>query len=243
MYYLIMKNGSHHLYYAGFIVLMPLFGFTYELNVFAQGPVNKNDGNIEITNTTEFIQNLTKADSLISVLGNSAANITVIEFGDYQCEHCKNFNVFQKDLLISNYTNSGDAKFIFRDFTVNDRNGENLSSLAAEASYCAAEQDKYWQYHDSLFRNNNKNIDKTILIAHANDVKVSNVNQFENCLDSKKYNNKVNENNYLANQLNLNGTPTFVIYSSSFPGHVKIVAGIQNHTQLEGKNLMDEIGK
>lgn len=210
---------------------------------FAFGQSNNSDSGHAVENYNQFIMNLTKIDKWIPILGNPEANITVVEFGDYQCEHCKNFNIFQKDLLINNYTDTGDAKFIFRDFPVNDRNGQNLSSLAAEASYCAAEQDKYWQYHDSLFRSDYKNIDRSILIAHAKDVKISDVNQFENCLDSKKYNSKVDENKLLANQLNLYGTPTFVIYSSSFPEHLKIVVGIQNHTQLEGKNLISGFTK
>lgn len=85
--------------------------------------------------------NLTKIDPLVPLLGNPVANVTVIELGDNQCEHCSEFNRFQKDLLVNNYTDSGKARFAFKDFTVNDREGNENSTLAADASYCAAEQD------------------------------------------------------------------------------------------------------
>lgn len=49
-------------------------------------------------------------------------------------------------MLVKICTDVGEANFAFKDFTVNHREGNNASTLAAEASYCAAEQYKYWQY-------------------------------------------------------------------------------------------------
>lgn len=223
-------------------VMMLLATFTFaniQSNNFSlvSSQVNESHTDLKLTNTTEFLLNLTKIDSLVPILGDPNANTTVIEFGDYQCEHCAEFNRFQKDFLVTNYTDSGEAKFTFKDFTVNDSTNENSSSLAAEASYCAAEQGKYWEYHDKLFRSNNESINKDLLINYANDVRVSNLNQFEECLDTKTYVNKVKENNDLSKQLNLFGTPTFVIYSTTYPEFIKILVGYQNHTKLEGQIL------
>jgi protein-disulfide isomerase len=46
--------------------------------------------------------------------------------------------------------NTGQVRFLFKDFTINDKPGNKASTLAAEASYCAADQGKYWQYHDEI---------------------------------------------------------------------------------------------
>lgn len=215
----------------------------YSSNNFTFGQVTNANNRGPFENNNQFILNLTQADPLVPVLGNPNANVTVIEFGDFQCKHCSEFNRFQKDLLIKNYVNSGIAKFTFKDFTVNDQPGNNASTLAAEASYCAAEQDKYWLFHDKVFRSYeerpNGSINKSILVDYAKKVNVSKIDQFEACLSTGKYLNIVNKNNYFANQLGLLGTPTFAVYSSNYPFLIKLIQGDKNHTDLEGKLLLD----
>ncbi len=86
-------------------------------------------------------------------LGNESAKITLVEFGDYHCTFCKRFHVNTKDLLINNFVKTGKVRFLFKDFPINDISPTNSSTLAAEASYCAADQQRYWAYHDELYRN------------------------------------------------------------------------------------------
>ena len=64
------------------------------------------------------------------------------------------FNTKTMPIIVSNILEKGKAKFVFKDFPITD-NIENgmLSSLAAEATYCAADQGKYWEFHNELFRN------------------------------------------------------------------------------------------
>jgi len=45
------------------------------------------------------------------------------------------------------------VKFLFKDYPVNDIAPSNSSILASEASYCAADQAKYLEYHDQLYDN------------------------------------------------------------------------------------------
>src|SRR5205085_10335245 len=71
--------------------------------------------------------------------------VTIVEFGDYQCNSCGRFHKYTKDAVISDLVNSGKAKFMFKDFNINDyvyqpRLG---SSLASEAAYCAGDQGKF----------------------------------------------------------------------------------------------------
>jgi protein-disulfide isomerase len=120
--------------------------------------------------------------------------------------------------LISEYVDTGKLKFIFRDFPVNDTPSNSSSVNTAEASYCAAEQGKYRQYHDRLFRNydfdkNGNVLTNDVLKKLASDVGVADLERFSDCHASKKYSSVVRENYDLAKSLNLTGTPAFLILS------------------------------
>jgi protein-disulfide isomerase len=167
-------------------------------------------------------QIITPVDELVPAIGGNDSGITIVEFGDYQCIHCSNFNRGVKDLLISEYVDTGQTKFIYKDFPINDRE-TGLSTLAAEASYCAAEQNKYWEYHDILFRNakrdsNNDWVNLENLKEFAADVGVSNGTQFESCLNSHKYVRLVNDNEVLARTLEITSTPSFIIAKTNGNG-------------------------
>ncbi|MDN5866709.1 MAG: DsbA family protein [Candidatus Nitrosocosmicus sp.] len=199
--------------------------------------------NLHAQSNDDVLEIITQLEnnSMTPTLGNPNANITVIEFGDYQCIHCANFNKDQKDLLLSNYNQTGIAKFLFKDFPINDQNN-GMSTLAARATYCAAEQDKYWEYHDEIFRNHDNRQDGKIqrndLDNYAKQVSIADIEQFRNCLESNKYSDIVVENNRLAQQLNITSTPTFVVYSKN-DTQLTVVKGVDNHTQLEGARLME----
>ena len=150
-----------------------------------------------------------------TALGNNNASIAIVEFADYQCPFCAKFNNETKNDLIDNYVNSGIARFVFKDFVVNDLPKDKLSTLAAEASYCAAEQNKFWDFHDEVFKNskgeNTGWLSNESLIEFAKNVKVNNIGQFSSCVDSHKYNQVVVKNDLFAKDLGLASTPTFLI--------------------------------
>ena len=150
-----------------------------------------------------------------TALGNNNASIAIVEFADYQCPFCARFNNETKNDLITNYVDSGIARFVFKDFVVNDLPKDKLSTLAAEASYCAAEQNKFWDFHDEVFKNskgeNTGWLSKESLIEFAKNVKVNNIGQFSSCVDSHKYNQVVVKNDLFAKDLGLASTPTFLI--------------------------------
>jgi hypothetical protein len=53
-------------------------------------------------------------------LGSSAAKVTLIEFGDYQCTYCHRFHIDTKGSILTNFVNTGKVKFLFKDFPIND---------------------------------------------------------------------------------------------------------------------------
>ena len=74
------------------------------------------------------------------ILGSESAPITIIEFGDYQCNQCYNWFHNTKPAIFENYIETGKANLVFVDLAVLGRD----SLKAAAASYCAEEQGQYW---------------------------------------------------------------------------------------------------
>ena len=148
-------------------------------------------------------------------IGNDDAPINIIEFADYQCPFCARFNQETKDELVSKYVDTGIVRFGFKDLVINDLPKDKLSTLSAEASYCAAEQDKFWDYHDEVYRNsrgeNTGWISNESLVGFANNINIPNTAQFTECLNSHKYNQLVVQNDIFAKNLGLASTPTFLI--------------------------------
>src|SRR5262245_66437198 len=82
-------------------------------------------------------------------LGSASAPITIIEFSDFQCSYCKKFWAETLPKLKEAYINTGKMRFGYRHFAILGKHSEQ----AALASECAAEQGKFWEYHDQLFKN------------------------------------------------------------------------------------------
>ena len=147
------------------------------------------------------------------ILGDPSAPITIVEFGDYQCHQCKNWFDNTKDPIMSEYIETGKANLVFVDMAFLGRD----SPVAAQASYCAEEQEQYWEYHNELYKTQGSQIDgwadketlKTIAVNLDLDMEL-----FESCLDSNKYQKRVQHNVSEAKSFGVRGTPTFLIVSS-----------------------------
>jgi protein-disulfide isomerase len=150
-----------------------------------------------------------------SALGSDTAKIALIEFGDYQCQFCAQFHKQTRNEIIDRYVNTGQVKFLFKDFVMNDQPSDNASTLAARASYCAADQGKYWQYHDEVYNNsrgeNTGWVTKTNLESFAKDIQVPDLVEFSKCLDSQKHTDTVIRNDEIARSIGLQSTPTFIL--------------------------------
>jgi protein-disulfide isomerase len=145
-------------------------------------------------------------------------NITMVEFGDYQCQYCARFHNETKNQIMNNFVDTGQIKFVFKDFVINDLPSDRASTLAAEASYCAADQGKYWQYHDELYDNsrgeNTGWVTENSLKQFATRIGIPNLTEFSGCLENHTHRDLVEANTQLANVIGLRSTPSFVIISN-----------------------------
>ena len=176
--------------------------------------------------------NVTYVADYSPVLGNANATIYVVEFSDYECPYCQASEGTNQDVIsrlkegdstweapipkvIEQYVNTGKVKLVFRNFPLHTDSKE-----ATLAAYCANEQGKFWEYHQDLFKNYNA-LTNTDLKKYAVDLNL-NLNQFDQCLDSKKYEKNVDNDMSDGDALGVSGTPTFFIGNNE-TGYEKIV--------------------
>ena len=147
-------------------------------------------------------------------LGSTDAQITIVEFGDYLCTFCHRFHEETKDQLVTSYVDTGRVRFIFKDFPINDHL-DGGSSLAAQASYCAADQGRFWEFHDEVYDKWGGEragwITRESMAEYAFNAGVQDADEFKECMDSGEYAGVVRGNYDLAQNIGLDGTPKFII--------------------------------
>ena len=161
------------------------------------------------------------------VLGSENAPITIVEFGDYQCEACYHWFHNTRADIIDNYIETGKANLVFVDLPFLGRD----SNSAAQATYCAEDQGKYWDYHNILY-NFQEEIDngwasKDRLVAFAFNLEM-NLEEFSDCMDTSKYSKRVKANYDEAVKQGAEGTPTFIIITPD--GSTTKIAGPQPYS-------------
>ena len=82
--------------------------------------------------------------SLDKSIGPEEAPVVVMEYGDFQCPYCQQFAAGPGRQLKQNYVDRGQVRFVYRHLAF--IGAESL--WAAEASECANEQGRFWDYHD-----------------------------------------------------------------------------------------------
>ena len=217
--------NNNQLYLFSFIS-SPLVYYNYIPTVDKMiGSISKYFNEISLTKVASEV--VKPVSENVKPLGNEDANITVIEFADYRCPFCQKFHEETFDKVVTNFINTGKAKFLFKDFVVNDRSEYKGSMQAALASHCAAEQNKYWEYQKEIFKNFKPEpqhwINLDSLVKFANNIQIPEIEKFKSCVESNKYQNQIQESGSLAKQLGITGTPSFVVMKNDkietiFPG-------------------------
>lgn len=138
------------------------------------------------------------------VRGDFNAPITLVEFSDFECPFCeRHFPTLNK--ILEDY--KGKVRLVYKHFPLGFHPN---AQKAAEASECADEQGKFWEYHDKLFENQPTGYSLEKFKQWAKDLGL-NANKFNDCLDSGKYAKKVQADYQEGVARGVNGTPaTFV---------------------------------
>lgn len=147
------------------------------------------------------------------IRGNKNAEVTLIEFSDFECPFCSRHEPTLNQAL-SEY---GDKiRLVYKHFPLESIHPQ--ARPAAEASECAAEQGKFWEYHDGLFANQDK-LSSTYYGELAKQVGLD-VNKFNTCVTSGKGKAKVDADYQQGIQAGVQGTPHTLVNGIAVSGAI-----------------------
>lgn len=161
-----------------------------------------------------------------SAWGPVDAPVKIVEYSNFGCSHCRNFALDAGQKLRQEYGAGGKVRFEFKQFKL----GDPSTTDAANASLCAADQSRFWDYHDLLFQKQGISataFSKGSLKAYAKQLNLDSTT-FDTCVDKSQFMATVNQDSQDGVNLGVNGTPTFFINGEQSVGD-------QPYDQLKAK--------
>ena len=167
-----------------------------------------------------------------TTMGDPNAPVVLQVFEDFQCPSCRQYSQDIEPSVIDAYVATGKVRYEFHQYPfLDDSAATKESDQAANASMCASEQNRFWDYHDTVFANwNGENqgayTDKR-LVAFAEAIGLD-MTEFNSCFESNKYKDQINADLNLGTQLGVTGTPSvFVNGKIVKPGYIPSFQDIQ----------------
>jgi protein-disulfide isomerase len=139
-------------------------------------------------------------------LGKNEAPVTMVEFSDYQCGHCARFHGSTFEAIKTKYIDTGRVRFVSRDLPLPFH---PWAMIAAEASRCAGDQQKYWQMRDALMRRSEE-LSPAVIEQVAQSIALD-MGLYHACTESRKYYSAVRQDAEAAMAAQIPATPGFVI--------------------------------
>lgn len=200
------------IFIGAWLIGMSILGAGYMI---AREVANSNPENQEIPKYTGPVD--IEVPAGLPVQGDNNAKVTIVEFADFQCPFCGEWHKEVYPQLKSEYIDTGKARFVYMDFAFL---GEE-SVKAAEAGRCAADQGKFWEYHDELFERQEGENEGAFaddkLKEFAADVGLD-LGQFNSCLGSRTHRALIEESTSKAGDYGVNSTPTVFINGIKMEG-------------------------
>ena len=202
----------------------------------ATAPVGQDGMIISDSSDLESVKQAQKEAIMKTLLGNShtplgseSAPITLVEFGDYQCHFCNVFFHDTEEILVEEYVDTGIVRMIFKDRTIIGPD----SITAAHGSWCAEEQDMFWEYHDTVYSKwageNNGWASLSNLEIFVQEAGLD-LGQWSSCMAASQYSDDIAASNDDARALGVGGTPSFFVISPN--GDIINIHGAQPYAQF-----------
>ena len=160
-----------------------------------------------------------------TAMGDPNAPVKIDVWEDFQCPACRAYTETVEPRVVENYVATGKVYYVFHNFPFIDRNSTlKESHQAANAAMCAADQGKFWDYHDMLFANwsgeNQGSFSNKRLVAFAEALNLD-MTQFNKCFNNNTHKAEI-EADYAAGQTaGVQGTPSvFVDGNLLTPGQI-----------------------
>ncbi|MFA6394306.1 MAG: DsbA family protein [Patescibacteria group bacterium] len=170
------------------------------------------DGNDKAGGEVKSAKNLPEINAGDHVWGDLQNPVKMIIYSDFECPFCSKFSKTM-DQVKSDYGGKIVIAFRHRPLPFH-----SAALPAASASECAAEQDKFWEMHDKLFEDSGENnLSSEEFKKDAGEIGL-NMEQFNQCLSSEKYKDKILNQSKAGEPAGARGTPTFFVNSEIYPG-------------------------
>lgn len=153
------------------------------------------------------------------IKGSEKAPVTLVEFSDYQCPFSERFFNQTLPQIEKNYIKTGKVKMVFRNYPLAFHQN---AQKTAEAAECAGEQGKFWEFHDTIFKNQ-KDLDLTSLKKYAKNLGLE-TKKFNDCLDSGKMAAQVQKDTSEGSKYGVSGTPCFFVNGLKIEGAMPFAA-------------------
>ncbi|HKG98607.1 MAG TPA: thioredoxin domain-containing protein, partial [Pyrinomonadaceae bacterium] len=141
-------------------------------------------------------------DGVSPAKGSAKPLITIVEFSDFECPFCSAVQATLKQIM---QTYGKDVRLVFKHMPLE---GHQNSLPAARAAYCAAEQDRFWQFHDALFTS--RELSPALFDEIAADLGLG-VPKFQACLSSENSRTAIIKDIETARLLRIESTPSFIV--------------------------------
>lgn len=209
------------------VIAVLFFGVGVLMGAMAFGSSNRTTATVDQATIEQAVQNVLIDGGLMQppanmtvvadddpYLGPTDAPVVIVDFSAYACPYCaRHYNDTFKPLL-ENYGQY--IRYVYRDFpSINP----DVSYPAALAANCALEQDKFWEYHDSIFENQQTlaQLGTPFLRQLASDLELD-TDTFNTCLDEEQYLEEINADFNAGVNLGVTGTPSFYINGVAHSG-------------------------
>jgi predicted DsbA family dithiol-disulfide isomerase len=148
-------------------------------------------------------------DGLSPARGSGKPLVTIVEFSDFECPFC---SAVQSTLrqIVQSY--GRDVRLVFKHLPLE---GHRNSLPAARAAYCAAEQDRFWQFHDALFAS--KNLSPAVFTQIATELGLG-LPKFQECLGSEQSRTAIVKDIETARLFRIESTPSFIVNGKLIQG-------------------------
>ncbi len=151
-------------------------------------------------------------------MGDPNSPVEIVEFSDFQCPYCKTFADQIEGQIVDAYVKTGKVHFTYRSMgnfvSDNIGQGSTESKDAAMASYCAADQNKFWEYKDALYANwlgeDAGSFTDERLLGIAEQVGLD-LAEFRDCYENNTHLDQVQQDYADGRAAGVTGTPSFLI--------------------------------
>ena len=160
-----------------------------------------------------------------TAMGDPNAPVLIEVYEDFQCPACRIYSNDVAPLIAENHVANGEVYYVFRQYPfIDDRAPGAESDQAANASLCAAEQGRFWDYHDFLFANwngeNQGSFSDNRLLAFAETLGLD-MAAFTTCFEENRYEDQIQADLASGQESNIQGTPSVLVNGELVkPGYV-----------------------